>query len=207
MVMIDILTWCHDFYFYFFFFFWIWNKGGDADMLFFIWYILYYILGLANWNEERKQLQFCITNKTMPRGTSFLPFLALFCFLLFFFLFCVYSWFSFLFLISIPTSHQMRFMIVMSHFFSLFNLLSLHYYSPLPDFLLLISVGRKKHLPWCWYPTLNAIFIVWHFGFGIGLDWLERQKKSKKAKKNQLQSIHSLFFIIVYIPPHACICF
>ena len=44
-------------------------------------------------------------------------FLALFCFLLFFFLFCVYSWFSFLFLISIPTSHQMRFMIVMSLFF------------------------------------------------------------------------------------------
>lgn len=76
-------------------------------------------------------------------------FSCLILFFAFFFLFCVYSWFSFLFLISIPTSHQMRFMIVMSHFFSLFNLLSLHYYSPLPDFLLLISVGRKKHLPWC----------------------------------------------------------
>lgn len=39
------------------------------------------------------------------------------------------------------------------------------------------------------------------FGFGIGLDWLERQKKSKKAKKNQLQNTHSLFhFYSIYTP-------
>lgn len=163
---------------------------------FFIWYILYYILGLANWNEERKQLQFCITTKTMQRGTSFLLFLPFFFYAFAFF--CVYSWFSFLLFLfpSPPATKCVLWLWCPISFFvqSPFSLF------PSPQFSSVNFRGKKKAFAMVLIPYW-MLFLF--FGFGIGLDWLERQKKkkSKKAKKNQLQNIHSLFhFYSIYTP-------
>ena len=148
-------------------------------------------------------MQFCITSKTMPRGTSFLPFLALFCFLLFFFLFCVYSWFSFLFLISIPTSHQMRFMIVMSLFFFFFvqsPFSSLLF--PSPRFSSVNFCGKKKAFAMVLIPYPECYF----YCLALGLDWIgwKDKKRAKKQKRINCRAYIAFFFFFyysIYTPP------
>lgn len=174
-------------------FFWIWSKGGDADMLFHLVHIILY-----SWVGElkrRKKATAVLYNKQDDATRDQLSsFLAFFFMLL---LFSVYiPGFLFFFFYFHPHQPPNAFYDCDVPFFSLFNLLSL--YSPLPNFLLLISVGRKKHLPWCWYPTeCYFYFLV------LGLDWIgwKDKKRAKKQKRINCRTHIAFFIFIVYIPP------